>query len=80
MKNNQLMFLRTIAEFVDKNQFSPNIRELCKLLNLRSTSTVHGHVMKLKELGVIESHDTLPRTIKITEKGREMLKAYEIIG
>lgn len=79
MKNNQLEILRTIARFIEKNEISPTIRELCKLLNLKSTSTVHGHIMKLKELGVIENHETFPRTIKITEKGREILNAYEII-
>jgi len=79
MKSNQLIFLKTIAKYIDENEFSPTVRELCELLNIRSSSTAHGYIVKLKELGVIENHETLPRTLKITEKGREILKAYEII-
>jgi len=79
MKSNQLILFRIIANFIEVNGFSPSIRELCKLSNVKSSSTVHGHIIKFKELGVIENHETFPRTIRVTNKGREMLKAYEII-
>ena len=59
----QQKVLRAIEEFIAEKKYSPTIRELGIILNLKSTSTVHRHVERLKRLGYISSNTTSPRTI-----------------
>lgn len=54
-----------IADYIKNNGYSPAIREICEGAGLKSTSTVHGYLRKLKQDGMIDFRDTLPRTIRI---------------
>jgi SOS-response transcriptional repressor LexA len=69
----RLEILKAIYEHIEKSGYPPTIRELCELVGLKSTSTVHSYIRKLKEEGYLFSEETYPRTLVITEKGLELL-------
>ena len=43
-----------IVKYMKQNQFSPSIRELCDMTGLKSTSSVHAHLMTLESEGRIQ--------------------------
>lgn len=61
-----------IFEFIKKEIYSkgypPSVREICKAVELRSTSTVHGHLEKLEKKGYIRRDPTKPRAIEILDR------------
>ena len=44
MSEKQKEILEIIKTFIKKNGYSPTIREICKLANIKSTAAVHGHI------------------------------------
>ena len=59
--------LRYISEYDGQHGFSPTIREICAGIGICSASTVHRHVKKLKEQGVlIETKPGSPRSLAIS--------------
>lgn len=52
-----------IKEFVIKNGYSPSIRELCSLYGCSSPASMHYHLKKLRQLGIIDYVDGKSRTI-----------------
>jgi repressor LexA len=47
--------LEAINSYINEHQYPPTIREVCKMVGLKSPSTVYRHVEILKEQGVLES-------------------------
>ncbi|SNR91292.1 LexA DNA binding domain-containing protein [Anaerovirgula multivorans] len=80
MKYSQLDVVKAVEKFIKENGFSPTTREVCNFTNLNSTKRIHTYLNKLEELEIIKKRELFPRTIRITDKGKEMIKAYEIIG
>jgi len=60
--------LRAIEEFRRVNGYSPSIRELCSLTGVRSSSTVHSYLTRLKAEGYIASVPEKSRTLRVIEK------------
>ena len=56
--------LEVISDYSFTNGFPPTVREIGDLVGIRSTSTVHKHLGKLKSQGKIEWNPTKPRTIR----------------
>ena len=54
-----------IKNFIEKNGYSPSVREIGQASNLRSPSTVYGYLKILKEKGYITYEERKPRTIRI---------------
>ena len=50
MSEKQKEILEIIKTFIKENGYSPTIREICKLANIKSTAAVHAHIKKLKAL------------------------------
>ncbi|WP_176762078.1 LexA family protein [Natronincola ferrireducens] len=80
MKGEQIEILKAIEKFIRDNGFYPTIWEICRLVNVKSTRGVHMYLKRLGELGIVENQGALLGTMKITKKGRDVIKAYEIIG
>ena len=58
--------LRYISDYDGQHGFSPTIREICAGIGICSSSTVHRHVNKLKEQGIlIETKPGSPRSLAI---------------
>ncbi|MFA5524689.1 MAG: transcriptional repressor LexA [Tissierellales bacterium] len=66
-----------ILEFIKKEIFSkgypPAVREICKAVELKSTSTVHAHLEKLEKKGYIRRDPTKPRAIEILNKSDNVI-------
>lgn len=54
LNEKELYIYETIYNFINKNSYSPTIRELCKLTNYKSTKTIYRYLNKLKENNYID--------------------------
>jgi SOS-response transcriptional repressor LexA len=57
--------LQAIIDYIGSNTISPTVREIGNLTDLKSTSTVQGHLEKLRNKGYIENKESMPRTIRV---------------
>lgn len=64
--------LDIIKTFINENGYSPTVREICRLSGLRSTSSVHGHIKRLKAKGHLTSMVERPRSIALTKKEKSV--------
>lgn len=72
MNEKQKEILEIIKTFIKENGYSPTIREICKLANIKSTASVHGHIKKLKDEGHITSGVDMPRSIALTKREKNV--------
>ncbi|EOS68496.1 hypothetical protein C818_03301 [Lachnospiraceae bacterium MD308] len=56
-----------ILRYIEEYGYAPSIRDICRGLGLKSTSSVHSYLKKLQEDGKIEMRGNLPRTIRVTD-------------
>lgn len=71
--------LDAVIIFIQKNGYSPSIRELCDMTGLTSTSTVHHHIERLVSAGKLNMGEYgSPRTI--TVPGYKYVKVEETKG
>lgn len=63
----QQEILDFLKETILKRGFPPSVREICKAVDLKSTSSVHAHLETLEKNGYIRRDPTLPRAIEITD-------------
>lgn len=54
-----------IAAYIHDNSYPPAIREICEGVGLKSTSSVHRYLQRLKQDGMIDFKEGCPRTIQI---------------
>lgn len=47
--------------------FPPTVREICTAVGLRSTSTVHGYLSRLEEMGLIKKDPASSRAIEVVD-------------
>lgn len=74
----QKEILDFIKEKVKDKGYPPSVREICIAVNLKSTSTVHGHLTKLDENGFIRRDLTKPRAIEILKDDEELTLEEEM--
>ena len=60
----QIKVLRYIYDTVQEKGYPPTVREICKAVELSSTSTVHGHLARLAKRGYLKKDPTKPRLAK----------------
>jgi repressor LexA len=63
----QRRILDFIKSEVAEKGYPPSVREIGNAVGLRSSSTVHGHLTKLEELGYIRRDLSKPRAIELLE-------------
>ena len=61
----QQRVLDYVREQIKKDGYAPSVRESCKALDLKSTSTVHGYLARLEKKGLIQKAALKPRTLRI---------------
>jgi repressor LexA len=54
-----------IKNYLSDHGYPPTVREIGKALGLTSPSTVHAHLSKLEELGIVKRDPTKPRAIEV---------------
>lgn len=80
--NKQMEIYEFLKNFTELKGYPPSVREICEAVNLKSTSSVHGHLKKLETKGLIKRDPTKPRALEIVELNstkREMLN-IPIVG
>lgn len=61
----QQKILDFIREHVRQHGYPPSVREIGTAVELRSSSTVHGHLARLEAKGFLRHDPTKPRTIEL---------------
>lgn len=61
----QKEILKLIVTYTENNRIAPTARELTHLAGLKSVSTMHGYLERLKKKGYITWQDGMSRTIQI---------------
>lgn len=70
----QQRILEYIEKYIDENGFPPSVREIGLAVDLKSTSTVHGHLNRLEKKGLLHREAMKPRTIVKKEEKPAMVK------
>jgi repressor LexA len=70
----QQRILEYIEKYIDENGFPPSVREIGLAVDLKSTSTVHGHLNRLEKNGLLHRAAMKPRTIGKKEEKPAMVK------
>ena len=78
-KDRQELILEFITNYTDEYGYAPTIREICDGVGLKSPSTVHGHIERLKRDGKLDKADTKTRTIKVSKKESETFTEKEFL-
>lgn len=71
----QIEILLYIKSELERQGYPPAVREICKGVGLKSTSTVHAHLEKLEMKGYIRKDPTKPRAIEILDREDDFLLA-----
>ena len=64
-----------IRNYIEQNQISPSVRDICAGVGLKSTSSVHTYLKQLDSQGVIEYRPGLRRAIVIKQSSDETYHA-----
>lgn len=67
IKDKQLEIYEFLKIYAENKGYPPSVREICEAVNLKSTSTVHGHLKRLEKKGLIRRDPTKPRALEILE-------------
>ena len=66
LSQNELNILNYIRKQVAEVGYPPSVRELCKAVGLKSTSSVHLYLSRLAEKGYIKKGNLKTRALKVT--------------
>lgn len=68
ISDKQQEILDYIKEEIMAHGYPPSVREICRAVGLKSTSSVHSHLETLEKNGYIKRDPTKPRTIEIMDE------------
>ncbi len=64
LSEKEKMIYKYIVDCVTTDGFSPSVRDICKALGIKSTSTVHLYIEKLKDKGYLKKSDNISRSLR----------------
>lgn len=76
----QQRILEYIEAYIDENGYAPSVREIGQAVDLKSTSTVHGHLNRLEKKGLLHREAMKPRTIDVTREDKPQMMKLPILG
>lgn len=79
-KNSQRRILEFIKKEIELKGYPPSVREICEAVNLKSTSTVHGHLEQLEKRGLIRRDSTKPRAMEVLENPLSKGRSVPLVG
>ncbi|MTI67774.1 MAG: transcriptional repressor LexA [Firmicutes bacterium] len=79
LSKKQVNILEFLKREIKTKGYPPSVREICKAVGLKSTSTVHGHLSKLEKKGYIRKDATKPRAIEVLYKDNEQISSNKEI-
>lgn len=63
--DNQQRILEFIKSEIQAKGYPPSVREIANAVGLKSTSTVHGHLMRLEKKGLLHRDAMKPRAMEV---------------
>ncbi len=72
LSEKQQNVLDYLKESIHKKGYAPSVRDICKDVGIKSTSTVHAYLKKLAQLGLIEMDNTISRSIRLPDAIRQL--------
>lgn len=66
LNQNEVNILNFIKKQVQENGYPPSVREICKAVGLKSTSSVHMYLNRLAEKGELQKTNLKTRALKLT--------------
>lgn len=79
LSRKQLDILSYIKTEINKKGYPPSVREICDAVDLKSTSTVHGHLERLEKKGFIRRDPTKPRAIEVLDNSSDVAIKKEMV-
>ena len=76
----QQRILDYIENYIEVNGYPPSVREIGVAVDLKSTSTVHGHLTRLEKKGLLHREAMKPRTIDVTREDKPQIVKLPILG
>ncbi len=67
-----------ITEFVRTEGYAPSVREICDATGIRSTSTVHSHLQRLRDSGRLEVASGRRRAISLGAGAGPAARTFEV--
>lgn len=68
--DSQTRILEYIQRATQEKGYPPSVREICIATGLKSTSTVHGHLVRLQKKGLLNRDSMKPRAITLPSSQR----------
>lgn len=78
--NTQRRILEFIKKEIELKGYPPSVREICQAVNLKSTSTVHGHLEQLEKRGLIRRDSTKPRAMEVLDNPLSKGRSVPLVG
>lgn len=69
-----------IVDYINDNGFPPSVRDICKGVGVKSTSTVHNHLKRLVESGKIEMKSGKRRAISVPALEMSRERTVPLLG
>ncbi len=72
-----------IKDYIDDKGYPPTVRDICDAVDLKSTSTVHGHLQRLEKKGLIRRDESKPRAIEVLDyesEARAKVMSIPLVG
>ena len=79
LSQNELNILNYIRKQVKEVGYPPSVRELCKAVGLKSTSSVHLYLSRLAEKGYIKKGNLKTRALKITGESTNDIRDTDML-
>jgi repressor LexA len=79
LKPKEQKVLDYVKKFKIENGYAPSVRDVCRDLDYKSTSTVHMYLNRLELLGYIVKEDGKSRAINLVDEAPKV-KAVPVIG
>lgn len=76
----QQRILDYIEKYIEENGYAPSVREIGQAVDLKSTSTVHGHLNRLEKKGLLHREAMKPRTIDVTREDKPQMQKLPVLG
>ena len=65
-KNRDGEILRFIESYWNEKGYAPSVRDICAAIGFKSPATAAHYLRKMREQGLVEYEDRIPRTVRVT--------------
>ena len=80
LKQRQKDILNFMGKEIDEKGYPPTVREICKALEIKSTSTVHRDISILEEYGFVKKDPSKPRALILVNHKNKFYENQENVS